>query len=94
MHRQWKDRGLAVRAVNLQEPRELVAQWIQQKQVTVPVLLDATGSVAQAYRVTGTPTVVLIDRAGRLVARGVGMRPWDGERGRALFETLLRTPGW
>jgi hypothetical protein len=45
--------------------------------------------VSQWYRVTGTPTVILINRKGEMVGRAVGPREWMGEKGRALFETML-----
>jgi hypothetical protein len=44
--------------------------------------------VARAYRVTGTPTMVLLGRDGQWVGRGVGTRDWDGE-GRPVLTTLL-----
>ena len=36
----------------------------------------------------GTPTVVLVDRQGRLLGRTVGSREWDTE-GRPLLAALL-----
>lgn len=89
VHRRFEGQGLAIRAVNLQEPRGHVAEWVKRKGLTVPVLLDADGAVTEAYRVFGTPTVVLVDRSGRLVGRGVGGRDWSGDRGRALITALL-----
>ena len=76
-------------AVNIKEPRSHVAPWVKEKGLTMPVLLDADGAVTQAYRVTGTPTLVLVDRAGGLVGRAVGPRDWLGDKGRALFAALL-----
>jgi peroxiredoxin len=92
LHREFRDKGLLVWAIDIREPRDRVAQWVKDKGVTSTVLLDTDGSVSGAYRVTGTPTVVLIDRAGRQVARAVGMRPWTGDKGRALVAALLGRP--
>ena len=92
VHREFKHRGLVIWAVNIQEPAPHVASWIRQKGVTVPVLLDADGAVTKRYRVTGTPTAVLIDRDGQLVARAVGTRGWDTDKGRALLGGLLSMP--
>jgi peroxiredoxin len=92
LHRRYRDRGLEVWAVNLKEPRSRVAEWVGRTGLTVPVLLDADGAVARAYRVTGTPTVVLVNRAGRLVGRAVGTRDWLGDKSRALFSALLAGP--
>jgi peroxiredoxin len=87
--RQLGNQGLQIWAVNLQEPRERVAAWVRERGLTVRVLLDANGTAARAYQVRGTPTVVLVDRGGRLVARGVGARPWAGDKGLALLRALL-----
>jgi len=39
--------------------------------------------------VFGPPTVYVIDRDGRLLARGVGPRDWAGPAARRLLEALL-----
>jgi peroxiredoxin len=89
LHRLHAGQGLAVWAVNIKEPRSHVSQWVKERGLTMPVLLDTDGAVSQAYRVTGTPTVVLVDRRGRLVGRAVGTRDWLGEKGHALLQALL-----
>jgi hypothetical protein len=61
--------------------------------VTSRVLLDPDGAARRAYGVTGTPTVVLVGRDGRLVGRAVGPRDWMGDQGRALVEALLAQKG-
>ena len=76
-------------AINIQEGREKVAAWVRDKGVTVRVLLDRDGAVAAAYRVTGTPTVIVVGRDGRMVARAVGPRDWRGDKGSALIKALL-----
>jgi thiol-disulfide isomerase/thioredoxin len=88
LHRELQGQGLAIRAINIAEPPAQVAAWVAQRRVSTPVLLDTDGVVTRAYRVTGTPTVILLDRDGRWVARGVGPRDWDTE-GRPLLTTLL-----
>jgi len=80
-------------AINIREGREKVAAWVRDNGVTVRVLLDRDGAVTAAYRVTGTPTVVLVGRDGRMVARAVGPRDWRGDKGRALLKALLAAAG-
>lgn len=89
VHRRFNQKGLTVLAVNMRENRNQVANWVKEKNVTSLVLLDSNGAVSQWYRVTGTPTVILIGRKGELIGRAVGTREWMGEKGRALFETML-----
>ncbi|HKZ06964.1 MAG TPA: TlpA disulfide reductase family protein [Methylomirabilota bacterium] len=88
--RRYRDRRLSVLAVNIEEGRGKVLPWIRRHGVTVPVLLDVDGDVTSEYRVTATPTAVLIDREGKMLARAVGTRPWTDDRGRALWDTLLK----
>ena len=87
MHRQYKDR-LAVVAVNIQESRDKVAAWVGDKNVSVTILLDPAGTVTQQYDVTATPTVFVLSRDGRLVAKALGTKGWTSERGHALLGRL------
>ena len=89
LHREFRDRGLAVLAVNIQESRSTVAAWVKDNRVTLPVLLDPDATVTSAYGVTATPTAILIGRDGRLIGKAVGPRSWTGPKGRALFDGLL-----
>jgi peroxiredoxin len=89
VHKKFNQQGLTVLAVNVQENRDRVANWAEEKNVTSLILLDAEGAVARLYGVTGTPTVVLIGRQGELIGRAVGSREWVREKGRGLFEAML-----
>jgi len=56
----------------------------------IPSLLDATGDVTgRVYGVFGTPTMYIVDREGRLLARGVGPHDWSSPETRQLLERLL-----
>jgi peroxiredoxin len=89
VHREFKDRGLAIYAVNIEEGRKPVAAWVEQYKITIPVLLDPDGEASAAYRITATPTVFLIARDGKLVAKAIGTKEWKSKDGRALIERLL-----
>jgi peroxiredoxin len=90
--RRYRDRRLTVLAVNIEEGRDKVLPWVRQHGITMPVLLDTDGEVTSEYRVTATPTAVLVDREGKTVARAVGTRHWTGDRSRALWDALLGAP--
>jgi thioredoxin-related protein len=91
MYRERKDTKLAVLAIDIQEDLGKVLAWAKGKD-TPPILLDRDGSVAAAYRVRATPTVVLVSRSGRMLVRGTGTRPWDGSAARALLDAALAAP--
>ena len=59
------------------------------KSLTMPILLDVDGKVNNAWGVTSTPTVFLVGRDGRLVAKAVGNRAWTSDKARRLWELLL-----
>ena len=87
--RRYRDRQLVVLAVNIEEGRDKVRAWVKKHGLAVPVLLDVEGEVSGAYRVTATPTAVLVDRDGRTVARAVGTRSWTSDRAKPLWDSLL-----
>ncbi len=76
-------------AINIREERGKVEDWVKRKNVSSRVLLDPDGAVTQAYGVTATPTVFLLGRDGRLIAKALGTKDWTGDKGRALFRLLL-----
>jgi len=92
LHREFKDQGLVVWAISMREAPERVTAWLKQHPISSQVLLDVDGAGSEAFRATGTPTFVLVDRTGQLVGRGVGPREWAGEHGRALIRALLSGP--
>jgi len=93
VHKEFGPRGLAIVLINIQESRDTAARWIKEKGITPRVVLDFDGSVTAAYRVTATPTVVLIGRDGKMVGRAIGTRGWTSPAGRALLNALLQPAG-
>jgi len=93
LYRQFRDRGLEVALVAFRESPDLVKRTARERGYTATVLIDRSGEVAgQRYGVFGPPTIYLIDRQGRLLARGTGPHDWAGPAARALIEDLLGPP--
>jgi peroxiredoxin len=89
IHREYGPRGLTVLAINIEESRATVARWAAEKKVTFAVLLDPKGVANRAYQVTGTPTVFVVGKDGRLVGKALSTKDWTGPVGRALLQALL-----
>jgi len=87
-----KDQKFTLLLVDFKESPEKVAAWVKDHGVTPMVLLDRDGAVTGRYKVTGTPTVIVIGRDGKMVARAVGPRPWNSGDARQLLDLLLKTP--
>lgn len=91
VHQDYKERGLTVLPISIEEGRGKVATWLGKHQpVTTTFLLDPDGVVSAAYRITATPTVYLVGRDGKLIAKAVGTKEWTSDKGRALFRLLLK----
>ncbi len=72
LHQQYRDQGLAVLAINMQQSRDTVAHYLSRLTISYPVLMDETGAMAQRYGVSALPLVYLLDRQGRLHTRMLG----------------------
>jgi hypothetical protein len=92
LHRERKGQRFVVLLVNFKENPEKVAAWVKANQVTPTVLLDSAGAVASLYRVTGTPTVVVIGRGGAMIARALGPQTWNAAPARQLLDLLVKGP--
>ncbi len=92
LHREFNDQGLTILAINLGEERDTLAGWLKSRNITSTVLLEPTGAVAKSYGIAYTPTVFLVDRDGKLVGKCIGVRPWTGDKGRAVLRLLLARP--
>jgi peroxiredoxin len=89
VQRDFKDKGLVVLAVSIREHPDTVEAWVNKVSLPFPVLLDESGLMQRAWRVTSTPTVFLVDRRGMVVGKAIGTKPWSGPAGRALLAALL-----
>jgi peroxiredoxin len=90
VHQDFKDQGLVVLPISIEEGRSKVGPFTGKHILTMPLLLDPEGDASAAYKITATPTVFLIDREGKLVAKAIGTKAWASEPGRALLQRLLR----
>ena len=75
----YKDKGLSMVWINiLPEQEELVAGWAIKRHLTVPVLVGASpDTVEKDYRVTATPTNVLLGEKGEVLFRQSGYKKGD-----------------
>ena len=74
LHRQFVERGLLVVGVNVDEPRETAARFIEQQGYTFTVLLDRSFEASMLYDARSLPTLVLVDAEGSVRAYGRGTR--------------------
>ncbi len=53
---------------------EFVRRAVKARRYTAPVVLDRDRGVSDAYVVTATPTVYIVDRRFQIIGRAVGRR--------------------
>lgn len=72
LHREFRDRGASVVAINLDEERKAANAFLASRPHQMPVLFDPKGITATAFVVKGMPSSVLIDRRGVIRYRHEG----------------------
>lgn len=90
LHQRLRERGFVLLAVSQDEGGAAVVKpFVEQMQVTFPVLVDPQGEVGKKYGVWGFPESFLVDREGRIVDRVIGPRDWAAPAQVARIEALL-----
>jgi thiol-disulfide isomerase/thioredoxin len=69
LHQQQGGAGAEVVAVNLQETSPVVAAYLVERGLTLPVLLDSAGELAAQLDVTYLPTTFFVDGTGIIRSR-------------------------
>jgi cytochrome c biogenesis protein CcmG, thiol:disulfide interchange protein DsbE len=70
--RAYRDRGVVVLGVDIQDRAEAAKKFIADFSLTFPNALDVGGKVSVDYGVYGVPETFFIDRRGRIRAKHVG----------------------
>ena len=70
-----KDDGLVILEVDVAEPAQAVAQFVQEYNMTMPVILDQRQEVTRLYRTDSFPTSFFIDSEGVIQLRWTGYLP-------------------
>ena len=70
--RAFRDRGVAVVGIDIQDTSEAAQKFIRDFSLTFPNAPDLKGKVAIDYGVYGVPETFFIDRNGRIRAKHVG----------------------
>ena len=71
-YQKYKEQGIEILAVNAAEPTILVNQYISQKNLTFPILLDRDELILENYQVQNLPVTFFIDSNGEVVNKVSG----------------------
>jgi len=87
LHQQRAGDTVRIFAVNLKENEEQVHSFLRSRGLTVPVLLDREGEVAEKFNVHAIPQTIIIGKDGEVRQVFVGAGPDTFERIRLEIET-------
>ncbi len=71
--RRYESKGLVVVGVNASDPAGVIKQYATQKGLSYPMLLDAGNDVFESYGVKSMPSLVVLDKEGKVMAYLVGV---------------------
>jgi peroxiredoxin len=87
----YRERGVEVLAIHVQDTVPDVRRFMRTNKVTYPVTLDPKLVIGNRYGFKGTPYTVVVDRRGEMVARLHGVSV-VGRLPRILDELLKKEP--
>ena len=70
--RGYRDRGVVVVGVDIQDKREAAEKFVGDFALTFPIVQDLNGAVSVDYGVYGVPETFFLDRQGRIRVKHVG----------------------
>lgn len=79
---------LKLLAINLEEPLDIVRDYVARQNINTTVLLDSEGKVGRIYGSESIPMQVLIDKKGIIRDVKVGFSPRMGEQLRKQLDQL------
>jgi thiol-disulfide isomerase/thioredoxin len=86
---EFRDRGVQLVAVNLQESPERITAMLERHDLHPAVALDRNGKVAEQYGATAIPQTVIIGRDGTVARLFVGGGPRLGDQLREALKAVL-----
>lgn len=86
---QFKDKGVVFYALDQEEDADTVANFLANRGIQPPVLLDSESAAANSYGVRGLPTSVIIGKDGKVHVYHVGLSPNLGEKLAGELQALV-----
>jgi thiol-disulfide isomerase/thioredoxin len=71
--------GFTILGINLGEPKEQVARFLESTPADFPILVDEDGGSAESWSIRAYPTSFLVDREGVIRYAYFGALEWDSE---------------
>jgi thiol-disulfide isomerase/thioredoxin len=86
LHRELSGKDVVILAVDVNEGEDIVAEYIDKEKYTFPVLFSEGSDVLERYSVNAYPTLVAIDKSGRIADYAIGRGPESENRIRQAID--------
>ena len=80
-----RDEGLEILAISDESP-DVIREYLAERPVDFPILLDTDGIVAQLYEVEALPTTVILNGQGKILMVHRGLQPGFEQRLKRVLE--------
>ena len=87
--KEFADQGVELYSINLEESPEKIRAALKRLNLSMPVLLDRDGRIAEKYGATSIPQTVIVNREGTVSRVFVGASARFDEQLRAAVKTVL-----
>jgi peroxiredoxin len=78
LYAKYRDQGLVIVGVSLDEDPKALQEMVSSKGVTWPQVRDAEGAIVKLFNVKGTPTYYVLDRDGKIAAKRIPAQELSG----------------
>lgn len=72
-HQKYKGKGLVVIGVNYRESAPIIKSFMTKNSLSIPVLLDPEGELADEFNIMGLPATFFINRNGDVIGSHTGL---------------------
>ncbi|KIQ85255.1 hypothetical protein RW25_12420 [Bacillus sp. L_1B0_8] len=72
IYKVYKEKDIEIISINSQESEIAVKNFIKEKNLSFPVVIDTNGQIGNKYQVTTLPATYLIDSRGKIIKKHAG----------------------
>ena len=90
VYQDYRGKGFVVLAVASDaQGKEVVSPFVEEYDLTFPVLLDPKDVVGRRLQISGIPTTYLLDKHGRIAGVESGAQNWHSSKVHRLLDSLI-----
>lgn len=90
LHDAYRERGLEVLAVNVDEDAQAVDEAVKKLKLTLPLFSDADGTLGDLFQVEALPHTLILDSQGKILHQEIGDRDWMDDEMKKSVEAWLK----